>query len=111
MVLSTGGDSLSIIPSRTNGYNRICLSNNTAATYTFATYAFDGKQHKLEKTETKPIQQLDEAQQPHTLTREQTHFDLEGSVNVPINAVSGARNSEPGPHCAGESLRARQRVA
>ena len=88
MVLSTGGDSLSIIPSRTNGYNRICLSNNTAATYTFATYAFDGKQYKLEKTETKPIQQLDEAQQPHTLTREQTHFDLEGNVNVPIKMPS-----------------------
>jgi len=54
-VLSTGGDSLTVLNTKKNGYRRIRVSNNTASTTTGAIYVFDGRQYKLTGQHTTPI--------------------------------------------------------
>ena len=55
LILSTGGDMLTVLDAKSNGYRRIRVENNTASTTTTAIYSFNGREYRLSKKETKPI--------------------------------------------------------
>ena len=55
LILSTGGDSLTVLDARSKGYRQIRVENNTASTTTSATYSFDGAVYKISKQKTEPI--------------------------------------------------------
>jgi hypothetical protein len=55
LVLSTGGDGLTILNSRSHGLRDIRVYGNTASTTTKAIYRFDGTRYELSNQKTTPI--------------------------------------------------------
>jgi hypothetical protein len=55
LILSTGGDGLTVLNVKANGYRKIRIHNNTASATTAVTYQFDGHKYVQSKEKTEPI--------------------------------------------------------
>jgi hypothetical protein len=55
LVLSTGGEALTVLDGKWKGFRKIRVYNNTASTTTSTIYRFDGRQYVVRGQKTKPI--------------------------------------------------------